>query len=157
MNKIYSFTVLLFSLLTVIGMASSCDINMHEDPDHPSYVTYTISAGEISFSGPDQLLLDIQAWIKSNQISYDTQVSYTTGEASEFARTDAEAVKRYEEFLPKFRAYLDHVDAELARGTYGNVEQVKATFYVFASRAQGKGNDIRYEHIEFSYPKTASN
>ena len=153
MKKIQSLILLLVSLFVMAGITASCEIGNHEDPEHPVYVSYTISAGSVSFEGPEQLLLDIQAWIKANQILYDSQVNYTTGEASEFSNTDAEAIKKYNDiFLPKFKSYLNDVTASLDKGTYGKDVKVKATFYVFVSRLQGKGGDLKYEHIDYSYP-----
>ena len=153
MKRIYTLALVLFGLLVMTGIAVSCEFNVHEDPEHPIYVTYTISAGEVSFEGPDQLQMDIQAWIHNNQVSYDRQVNYSTGEASEFTTTDNEAIKKYEEeYVPKFKNHLQEVIAELNKGTYGKSVSVKATFYLFAKRHQGKNSDLRYEHIEFTYP-----
>lgn len=154
MKKIYSLALLLIGLFTVAGINASCEFDVHEDPDYPSYVTYTISAGELSFSGPEQLSTDIKAWIHENQIVYDKSVKYSTGEASEFASADAEAIKKYEEFVPKFKARLEEVNAALAKGVYGDeYKQVKATYYVHATRTQGKDGKLKYEQIEYVYPK----
>ena len=93
------------------------------------------------------------AWVKANSIIYDTNVNYTSGEASEFTTTDAEAATKYEnEFVPKFKAYLNEVKSKLATGAYGRDVEVRASFYTFANRAQGKQGDLKYEHIEFIYP-----
>ena len=154
MRKIYTSALVLFGLLVMTGIAVSCEFNVHEDPEHPVYVTYSISAGDLTFTGPDQLLMDIKAWIHNNQVSYDRQVNYSTGEASEFTTTDNEAIKKYEEeYVPKFKTHLQEVIAELDKGTYGKSVSVKATFYLFAKRLQGKNGDLRYEHIEFTYPQ----
>ena len=154
MKRLITLSFVLFGLLTIAGI-TSCDFNVHEDPEHPLYVTYFISGGDVSFTGPDQLLMDIRAWIKNNQVSYDRQVNYSTGDASEFTTTDNEAVKKYEEeYVPKFKAHLNEVTAELDKGTYGKSLQVKATFYVYAKRSQGKNGDLRYEHIEYTYPQS---
>jgi hypothetical protein len=153
MKKIYTLALLLISLIAVAGITASCEFDVHEDPDYPLFVTYTISAGEVSFSGPEQLSADIQKWIHDNQVVYDRSVKYSTGEASEFATADAEAAKKFDEFKPKFMAFLEEVKTSLAKGVYGDeFKQVKATFYVFASRAQGNDRDLKYEHIEFVYP-----
>lgn len=154
MKRIYTLAFVFFSLLTITGISSSCDFSMHEDPEHPLYVTYTISAGSVSFTGPNELLTDIQAWIHNHQVSYDRQVNYSTGEASEFTTTDNEAIKKFEEdYLPKFKAHLQEITAELNKGTYGKSVHVTATFYAYAKRAQGKNGDLKYEHIEYSYPE----
>ena len=153
MKKIQSLALLLMSLLVMVGITASCGLGTPEDPEHPIYVSYTISAGVFSFEGPEELQLDIEAWIKANQILYDTQVNYSTGEASEFSKADAEAIRQYNEtFLPKFKSHLNEVTASLNKGTYGKDAKVKATFYVFASRRQGKDGDLKYEHIDFNYP-----
>ena len=136
----------------------SCDWDASTEPDHPLYVTYTVSAGYVSFQGPELLLQDIQTWIKDNQIVYDKAVNYTTGEASEFTKTDAEAVKKYEEFAPKFKTYLNNVVmTSLKEGKYDNKEtntkaNVVATFFVSASRVQGQNGNLKYEEFKFSYP-----
>ena len=143
------FACLILSLSTF----NSCDLDTSPEPEHPLYVTYTISAGSLEFTGPNQLLLDIQAWIKENQVVYDKQVSYKTGDASEFNKTDAEAIKKFDEFLPLFQTYLDEVKGKLASGVYGkSASNVSAMFYVFASRTQGKEGNLKYEQIKFSYP-----
>lgn len=155
MKRIHAFALLILSLLTITGLTSSCEFNSHEDPDHPLYVEYTISAGNLSFSGPQQLLLYIQNWIKENQIVYVKQVNYSTGDASEFSTTDAEAIKKYEEFLPKFKALFNKLDQELAKGTYGKENiNVNAIFYVFAKRAQGKDGNLKYDQLDYVYPSS---
>lgn len=155
MKRFFTLSLVLFGLLTIAGI-TSCDFNAHEDPEHPLYVTYSISAGEVKFEGPEQLKMDIEAWIKNNQVAYDRQVNYSTGDASEFTTTDNEAVKKYEEeYVPKFRAHLNEVTAELNKGTYGKSIVVNATFFVYAKRSQGKNGDLRYEHIEYSYPQSS--
>lgn len=136
----------------------SCDWDASPDPEHPLYVTYSVSAGYVSFQGPDLLLQDIQAWIKDNQIVYDKAVNYSTGEASEFEKTDAEAVKKYEEFAPKFKTYLNNVVmTNLKEGKYDDKEtntkaSVTAIFFVSAARVQGQNGNLKYEEIKFSYP-----
>lgn len=153
MKRIYTFLLGFAALLAVAGIAVSCGISSSEDPEYPLCVSYTVSAGEVSFTGPDQLLIDMKAWIKANQQVYDVQVKYSTGDPSEFTKTDAEAIRKYEEeFLPKFKSHLNEVIAELDKGSYGKSATVKATFYTFASRLQGKQGDLRYEHIELNYP-----
>ena len=64
MKRIFTLAFVLFSLLITAGVTSSCDFDVHEDPDHPLYVEYTISAGDISFSGPEQLKIDNQAMFR---------------------------------------------------------------------------------------------
>lgn len=145
---------LIFSVMTI----TSCDWDNSPEPEHPLYVTYTVSAGYVSFIGPDELLDDIQAWIKENQSVYDKPVNYTTGEASEFEKTDNEAIKKYEEFAPKFKAYLNEVVMkDLANGKYNDPENntsptVMSTFYIAAARTQGQDGHLRYEEFKFSYP-----
>ena len=67
-----------FSLACFIIAAttlSSCDLSTPPDPEFPLYVTYTISASEGTYTGPDQLLLDIKSWIDENQIVYDEKAN----------------------------------------------------------------------------------
>lgn len=153
MKQIYKYALALACIILATTSFTSCDWDNSPEPEHPMFVTYTISAGNVSFSGPEQLLTDIMAWVKANSIIYDTKVNYTSGEASEFTTTDAEAATKYEnEFVPKFKAYLNEVKSKLATGAYGRDVEVRASFYTFANRAQGKQGDLKYEHIEFIYP-----
>lgn len=158
MKKIGAIIFLISCILMIASVSSSCEFNSHEDPEHPIYVSYTISAGELSFSGLQQVQLNINKWIKDNEIVYDKQVSYSTGDASEFSTTDAEAIHNYEMFVPKFKAHLNKVSQDLAKGTYGKDKiEVRATYYVFARRTQGKDGQLKYEQIEFVYPSSNSN
>ena len=86
-------------LFLAVTSFTSCEWDTSPEPEHSLYITYTISAGIASFEGPEQLMLDIQAWIKENQEIYDKKVNYSTGEASEFTKTDDDVVKKYEEFV----------------------------------------------------------
>lgn len=154
MKSLFRITLLITCMMLASGAFTSCEFDTSPEYDHPLYVTYAISAGNLEFVGPEQLLVDMSAWIKSNQIVYDKQVNYSTGDASEFAKTDAEAIQQYGTFLPKFKAYLDEVRGKLADGTYGELtEPVKAIFYVSASRTQGKEGHLKYEQITFNYPE----
>lgn len=148
--------ILLTLILSLTGI-TSCDwekIDQSPEPDHPLYVTYTITASSLEFVGPEQLLLDIQTWIKTNQIAYDKQVNYKSGEASEFAKTDTEAAKKFDEFLPKFKNHLEtEVKKQLKEGVYGELEtDVSAIFAVYAARTQGQGGNLKYEQVKFTYP-----
>lgn len=140
-------------LILVIMSFDSCEFNNITDPEHPSFVSYTITAGNLNFTGPDQLLADIRSWIKENQIVYDVEVNYSTGEKSEFTKPDNEAIVKYEQFAPKFTAYLSELKTKLAAGKYGNIEHpVSATFYVSAVRSQGQEGTLKYDQISFHYP-----
>jgi len=158
--KSYKKALLLLTCCVLAAISLiSCEWDTSPEFDHPLYVTYTVSASESTFEGPDQLLVDILAWIRDNHKVYDVQIDYSTGKASEFVKTDAEAVKKYEEFAPKFKAYLEQeVTAKLKRGDYkpeGSDEAnvtVRATFHVYASRTQGEDGNLRYEEVKFSYP-----
>lgn len=158
--KIYKRVMMLIACCFLAATSfTSCEWDRSEEPDHPLYVTYTISASESTFEGPDQLLVDILTWVKDHHKIYDIKVNYSSGKASEFAQTDAEAVKFYEEFAPKFKSYLEQeVMAKLKKGDYkpegsddANVT-VKAAFHVFATRTQGEDGNLKYEEVKFSYP-----
>lgn len=153
MNKIHEFTLLLISVLLISTGLSSCGLGGKEDPEYPLYVSYSISAGEVSFEGPEELLIDIKSWINTNQIAFDRKVNYSSGSISEFETTDAEAIKKFdEEFMPKFVAYLDEVKRKLASGTYGDNPTVKASFGVYASRGQGQNRSLKYQIVNLTYP-----
>ena len=153
MNKIHEFALLLISVLLISTGFSSCGLGGKEDPEYPLFVSYSISAGEVSFEGPEELLKDIKSWINTNQIAFDRKVNYSSGAASEFETTDAEAIKKFdEEFMPKFVAYLNEVKNKLASGTYGDSPTVKASFGVYASRGQGENRSIKYEVVNLVYP-----
>lgn len=152
MKRIVQLPFLLVCLIMAMAPLSSCEFDTSPEPEHPTYVTYTITAGNISFSGPEQLLADIQQWIKSNQIVYDTEVHYSSGAASEFKNSDNEAISKYNGFVSKFTAYLKDVLTKLDSGAYGKNVKVTATFFVSASRLQGQDGKLKYEHLEFVYP-----
>ncbi len=157
MKRIYTIAMLLMGLLTIVGVAMSCgidDISSHEDPEHPLFVSYAITAGVVSTSEETspQLMRNILKWIQENQKVYDRQVNYKTGEASEFATTDAEAIRNYEEFVPKFKAYLNKISEDLANGTYGKEITVNARFQVYAKRSQGENGTLMYEEFDYVYP-----
>lgn len=154
MKTIQKTSFLLAGLMLLLAFFTSCEWDASEEPDHPLYVTYTISAGSVEFVGPDQLLQDIQTWIKANQDVYDVQVTYNTGDASEFAATDAEALKKYEVFRPKFKAYIEEVKRKLESGAYSDQgsNTTKAKFYISATRTQGQGGHLKYEEIELFHP-----
>ncbi len=155
--KTFSKLFMLLACLTLaVSTFTSCEFDTSPEPEHPLYVTYTISAGTVLFEGPDLLLAEIQAWIKSNQVVYDKSVKYSTGEASEFTKTDTEAIKKYsDDFLPKFKNYLKDLSSRLAAGDYGDNVKVNAVFYVTAHRTQGYEGSLRYEEIKYAFP-TAS-
>ena len=153
MKQIFRFLSLAVCALFVMVVCHSCD--RPEDPEFTSYVTYNISGNELTFDGPEQLLPDIKAWFKDNVISYDVKLSYSTGEASEFTASDEAAVKKYDqEYMPKFRAFMNDLRSKLSSGAYGKLENVKITFCTYASRVQGKQNTLKYEQHEFSYPSS---
>ena len=153
MKKIYTLALLLSSMLMLVGL-SSCEFDTSpEPPDYPIYVTYIITAQNLSFEGPQTLLNEIDQWIKDNRVAYDIRMNYSTGDPSEFTKQDAEAVKKYEEFLPKFKTYLDkEIKGKLGKGDYETVKQVKATYSVTAKRVQGQQGDLKYEQVNFVYP-----
>lgn len=158
MKNLRILSCLLLTLVVAVTGFTSCEWDTSSDPEHPLYVTYNISAGNVSYSGPDKLLLDIQTWIRANQDIYDKAVNYTTGEASEFEKTDAEAVKKYEQFAPKFKKFIEEeVTASLKAGKYddaqtGTPATVEAIFFTSASRIQGKDGHLKYEEFKYSYP-----
>lgn len=154
MKFLEKISLRLVCMLMLAGLTTSCDWDTSPEYDHPLYVTYTITASALSFNGPEQMLNDIQTWVKENQEAYDRQVNYKTGDASEFSKTDAEAVKKYEEFVPKFKAYLDEMKKKLDGGAYKDdiSGDIKAIFTTYAARAQGEGGNLKYDQIEFSYP-----
>lgn len=140
-------------LILAVMSFDSCEFNNIPDPEHPTYVSYTISAGSLSFTGPDQVLADIRSWIKENQLVYDVEVNYSTGEKSEFTKPDNEAIIKYEKFVPKFKAYLSELKTKLDAGKYGNIEHpITAIFYVSAVRTQGQDGTLKYDQIDFHYP-----
>lgn len=151
MKKFYRFLSLTGVLLIVLALCNSCD--RPEDPEFPSFVSYNITGDVLSYDGPEQMLPDIKAWLRTNDMSYDTKANYSTGEPSEFTETDAEAVNKYQQqYLPKFMTYMNELYAKIDAGTYGKLDKVKITFCTYASRTQGKQNTLAYDQFEFSYP-----
>ena len=154
MKKIYTFVLLVSSMLMLTGL-SSCEFDTSpEPPDYPIYVTYIITAQRLSFEGPDVVMSDIEQWIKSNRVAYDVRMNYSTGDASEFSKQDADAIKSYQEFLPKFKSYLEtELKNKISSGAFGeDVKSVKATYSVTATRQQGKDGNLKYEQVTFTYP-----
>ena len=151
MKEYYRFFSLAVAILFVMALCNSCD--RPEDPEFPSFVSYHITGDILSYDGPEQMLPDIKAWLRANDLSYDTKLDYSTGDASEFTESDIEAVKKYQQqYLPKFRTYLNELHAKIDAGTYGKLDNVKITFCTYASRTQGKQNTLAYDQHEFSYP-----
>lgn len=145
--------LLIVCMMLCTPMFSSCEWDTSPEPEHPSYITYTISASSLEFVGPDQLQTDIKNWIRENEEIYDLEVYYKTGEASEFSKTDAQAVKKFEAFLPKFKAFIEECKARLAANKYGELTTpVKAKFAVFASRTQGQDGNLRYDEVNLTHP-----
>ena len=130
----------------------SCGLGDRTDPDHPLFVSYTISVSYDQYNGPDELLVEIKDWVEKNSVIYDTEVNYSTGAPEEFAHSDNEAIQKYNQFLPKFKAYLNEVTQKLANGSYGAGAKVQADFYVYAVRGQGQGRDLKSEHVNYVYP-----
>lgn len=139
-------------LVLAISTFTACDWDTSPEYDHPTYVTYTISASNDQFEGPEQVLSDIQVWLDKNQMAYDVKLDYKTGEASEFANADTEALKKYGEFKPKFQAFLNEMSSKIASGTYGKDAKVNARFNVYVYRAQGQDRTLKSEFIHWSYP-----
>ena len=146
-----SFLILACPILSMTAFLS-CDFGDRPDPDHPLFVSYTISVSYEEYSGPDELLTEIKNWIEKNSVIYDTEVNYSTGAKEEFAHSDAEAIQKFEQFLPKFKDYLNDVTKKLSNGAYGSGANVKADFYVYAVRGQGESRNLRSEHVAYVYP-----
>ena len=154
MKKFYSISLLLACIILSVVSFASCEFDTSGEPDHPTYATYVISAGCHEFNGSNQVLKDINTWIKDNTIYYMEEVNYSTGAPEEFAKSDAAAIKQYEEvFIPKFKAYLEDVKKKFAAGAYEDAgSSVIGKFYVFVSREQGQNKDLKSESVDLIYP-----
>lgn len=143
-------------LLVVLALSfTSCDWDNSPEPPHPTYVTYTISARAESFEGPEALRSDFEGWTKKNAVVYDRQINYSTGDVSEFAKHDVEALKNFETFKPEFITYLNELKERVNNGKFGKDianAKAQATFYVFAERSYGDNSNLKSEKVEFSYP-----
>ncbi len=153
MKKIYTLAILLAGIILSAGI-TSCEFDTSpEPPDYPIYVTYIITAQNLTYEGPETVLTEIDQWIKNNRVAYDIRMNYSTGDPSEFTKQDAEAIKKYEEFLPKFKNYLEkELKPKFGTGDYLDVKQIKATYSVTAKRMQGQQGDLKYDQVEFSFP-----
>ncbi len=130
----------------------SCGLNS-EDPDHPSYVSYSIGMGYTDYDGPDFLLLEIEKWIHENSVFLKEEVKYSTGATSEFAAADAKAIKEFEKFVPKAENYFAEVKAKLARGEYGDtIKSVNGKFYAYVMRVQGEDNTLKTANVPLVFP-----
>lgn len=152
MNIYQKLSAGIFFCVIAVAAFTACEWDSSPEPEHPLFVTYIITAGVDEYTGSDELLQDINKWIKTNQKAYDVEVSYSSGAASEFAQTDAEAIKIYEAFAPKFKAFLNECLAKLAKGNYEPDNQVNATFFIAATRTQGQGGGLKYEKVQLIYP-----
>ena len=130
MKKIYRLSLLTICFLLSMTALTSCEFDTSPEPDYPKYVTYTISVGHTSYSGPDAFLSDIM----------------------KFTQQDAEAVQKYNAFVPKVKAYFEEMRGKLNNKVYGDSPKVNGTFYVFVTRGQGQGRDLKSETITFVYP-----
>lgn len=143
-------------ILLVLSL-TSCDWDNSPEPPHPTFISYNISAWlDEGYVGPVNLATDINAWIKEHSITYDKKVNYSTGDASEFKTTDAEALKNYDTFKANFTKFLAEIKDKLSQGAYKTPNEtalkVNATFYTFAERQQGNDNLLKSEKVVFTYP-----
>lgn len=152
MKILKNYLSILVCIILAATAFTACEWDNSPEPEHPTYVTYTISVGLEDYIGSDELLQDIYKWIKANQKIYDKEVRYSTGAASEFASSDADALKIYETFAPKFKAYIEEVQTKLAKGEYEPDNHVNATFYIYAARTQGEGGSLKSEQVKLVYP-----
>ena len=156
MKNFYTAIALLITSVMLTAGLASCEFDSSNEPDFPIYVSYTISAGYVNYNGPQELINEFQAWLRENSSVYDEPVKYTTGEASEFTKTDNKAIEKYNTFVSNFKIFLEEAKAKLASGAYGSVTSASGTFYLFAHRTQGQDGDLRYEQIEFVYPDSST-
>ncbi len=142
-----------FMLLAVLALSLiSCDWDTSPEPDHPTYITYTISAITENFNGPSMLQSDMEKWIKKNTVIYYEKTNTLAGNETDYARNDPEALKKYEAFKSTLSTFLSTgIKAEIDKGTYGVSKDIKAqgTFQVYVDR---DGSVLKSEKMEFSYP-----
>ena len=151
MKTVQKLSVLLVCLALGL-MSMECDNS--PEPAHAKFISYTISA-ELdlnSYTGPQDLPNDIKAWVDKNEVYYDLPFEYSTGAASEFAKYDAEALKKYDPFKTKLLQYLEELKGRLAKGDYGKDSKVNATIRVFAERGQGESRSLKNETVNLTYP-----
>lgn len=157
MKSLHKTALILATILLSLAVFTSCDFDTSPEPEHPTKVTYRISADYTEYDGPEQLLLDIQEWIQQNGVGYAADASYSTGAASEFVKQDAEAAKQMDAFLAKFKDYLNTtVKSALKAGTYGDNPQVNAKFYTYVMREQGEDRTVKTASVLFVYPDNGS-
>jgi len=152
MNQIKKTFFMLVCMILASAAFTSCEWDQSPEYDHPIFASYTISAEYKSFSGNEKVLTDIMAWVKANAIYFSEEINYKTGAIEEFAKSDSEAVTRFQEFKSMFKNYLLGVRNDLDRGVYGDTPKISATFNVFAKRGQGDNRDLVQETVEFNYP-----
>ena len=73
MKKFFPISLFVACLFVATALLSSCEFDASEEPDHPYFASYAMSANYTEYNGPDQLLLDFQNWVKENQVYYDKQ------------------------------------------------------------------------------------
>lgn len=155
MKSLHKTRIILATLLLSTLAFTSCDWDNSPEPEFPSKVTYSISADYTEFDGPEQLLLDIQAWVQENKEGLALDGNFSSGAASEFANVDAQAAKQLDAFTTKFRNYLNTtVKSALDAGTYGDNVRVNAKFYTYVVRGQGENPSVKTTSVFFTYPET---
>ena len=151
MKTFQKLSVLLVCLALGL-MSMQCDNS--PEPPHAKFVSYTIAAEMdlTNYTGPQSLSNDFKAWVDNNEVYYDLPFEYSTGAASEFAKYDAEALKKYDPFKTKLLQQLEKMRGQLNSNSYGKDAKVKATIRVFAERGQGQDRVLKEENINFTYP-----
>ena len=102
----------------------------------------------------DDIRNAVETMRKGGVILYPTDTVWGIG----CDATNAEAVKKYEQFAPKFKKFIEEeVTASLKAGKYddaqtGTPATVEAIFFTSASRIQGKDGHLKYEEFKYSYP-----
>ena len=152
MKLFHKFWIACACMFIAAASLSSCDWDTSPDYDHPTYVTYSVTATDVSFTGPEQLLLDIQAWIEANQFIKDIKIEHPTGGDSDYVSSDAEVIRKYEAFASKFKAYLNDLKGKLEADKYGSGTKVISQFAISATRMQGNDRTLRQETVDFVYP-----
>jgi len=154
MKRFQQLSFLLACLVMSIVTLQSCEFDTPPDPDHPLFVTYSISASYDQIVGPETLQTDVKKWIQSNQLAYDREINYNSSDPTVFETDDAEALVKYEAYMEKFNAFIIELKKKLDSGTYGEVTQVNIPFVVYCKRSQGANRTLKSESIPFVYPAT---
>ncbi len=151
MKKFYLTLFLFFLIVVTVISLSSCD-NKHDDPDFPVYATYHVSFDENSYEGPDQMRKDINAWIKSNSITFDEFVAHSQKDSIDYLKADSIAITVYDEQVKEFKKLVAISIFKLFLKEYGDDRKASVSYTASIIRVQGGNPVLSTQIVEMKFP-----